>query len=503
MTGKLVIPFASQAQANAWLANLAGAKFVEDPVVPAPAPVPIRYGQGSLLGAQQGDFMEMAYEPAGMPNEMKQIDYNRAVAGGIRHFRYPACFSAKADIDGNINAAYADRYFAQVEMGNKALRDAGFPEVGVYDPNHHNYPRKGNSAYFENWPAGILKLTQEQHAARDTRILLQFADRIKNAGLGMSLDVFNEPGGAVTIDGLNAWHADLIPKLRATGGNNAMRQIWLEPVEDYWKQLTIPEGGNVGISPHNYWHHPYTHENAAFSPMALTAFEAKMVMMQAHAKKLGVELYVGEAGVVNWKDSRPTYIAAVCEILKRLGIMTSLWDWSGNFGLCESGGDRPWRPGMLDALAGRLPIPAYGKPTMIDTTKGILIDDSGKTDGKFVDGVLSFGAWDAPWTRPAHVLFPQAPVKSWALFYSENLTCMEFQVRAHVADPKERSGYRLARRLSDGQPIADGYRTQSGVPLETPAMEPGAFLSVTLRQGLGGKGQNVKAVSDRIYGISG
>jgi len=443
-----------------------------------------RYTDGIDIGIQAGDYLEHPYPPAGIPNRMFQADFDRCVAAGITFFRIPANLSTAASLDGVVPLTRIEQILDQGRMAAKALTDAGKPIRVIYDPNHHNIPRKGDFKYIVNWPKGVQDLTQAQHGQRDTAFMTQFAKAIKDHDLGFSIDLFNEPGGAITLEILNAWHADVVSAIRSTGGNNASRMLWLETLGDNYRGLIIPPGGNVGVSPHNYWPFAYTHNGAVLSDAGLAAYQAQVRLFKLWAEAQGVDYFIGEAGVKGTAAERPEYIAHICNVARRERVATCLWDYATAFGLADQK-TREWKPGMLDALAGTFKVRAYPEPRIVDTTQGILMPNAyGAT---FKDGTLTVPAFPTAekkeW-RFFTVLFPKAPFSRAGRITPEVQTPLLIQVMGYK--PGAKAGeYEKALQKADGKPIASGYRAPSGVPIETPGMEAGAFIAAYIEQPMG------------------
>lgn len=440
-----------------------------------------------MLGTQAGDALETAYLPAGLKNLLTAEDCDRAVAAGLRFFRTPANCSSKASPEGVVPESYLERMKQQVDVQQAALRKAGLPPLVWLDFNHHNNPRKHVAGYQTNWPAEVWKFTEAQHAVRDTAIAVQVARYFEGYDEHLSFDIFNEPAG-ITPDELNAWHHVVVPAIRALGGYNAKRKIWLEPIGNTCYALTVPPGGNIGFSPHIYTPFAFTHGNGALTPAGLAAYLAEVRLAKAHAKRMGVDLAIGEAGVKLGKTGRDVFIQHLRNVARDEGVSTCLWDYATNFALYDRTA-KNWMPGIEEALTGNVTVPAFPQPAEIDTTQGVM--DANNYGGTYKDGVVTLPALAAGQAaRYLVVVFPKARLTCAGRVFPEVPGQAIMQIMPYKSDGK--GGNLPALQKGNKQRIHLGYRSADGATSELPEMEEGTYVAAVIEQLPGTPVQTIK-----------
>jgi len=391
------------------------------------------YVAAMKLGTQAEDFMEMPYEAAGYVNAITAADMDQMKAAGLDHLRIPANCAYRADVNGVIPEAFLLKLDAQIHL---AL--TRFDRV-IVDPLHHYWQWKGANSYaqYATDSAAVGKLTADQHAVRATAMWKQLATRYKDYSLRLSFDLFNEPNApspalsgipaGLTAEQMNAWYASVIPVIRATGGNNALRMILLEPYGFTGMVLEMPkDAGNVGASAHCYAPLNYTHGVDPLTPATLSAFKASMVFYQKWAKANNVPMWIGEAGasanvsastasnaVARPVAERAEFYAHIRNVALSLGIPVCYWGHNAAFPMIDAK-TRQWLPGMLEAIKGTLPVRAY--PEFIQLTGGRLKQEyfiNGVSKGFTYDpatGTLSAPANITTTDQLVTVVFPDIPV---------------------------------------------------------------------------------------------
>lgn len=450
---------------------------------------PKAYSADMGMGFQAGDYLEMANLDWGKGNAMTADDFARCVAAGARHFRIPANCSVHADEKGVVQEAYMKLMQAQVDMAHAALTDAGFFGYVVLDYNHHNLVRKGDYSLESLWPAAVRTLNETQHAARDTTSALQVAERFKDYGRWLSFDPFNEPGQAnqrpatpgLTAAELNTWHADLVPKIRAISPD---RMIWLEPWAGKLASLTIPPGGNIGVSPHAYVPFGYTHGTDALTDFSLTQYVAYIRFAKDWAAEKGVDLWVGEAGVKASKSNRNEWLSHMRRTHDAEGVPYCVWDYASLFGSYDRGA-KAWRAGALDALAGKTPVRDFLQPKVVGPATGRVLNRAGAPSYVTMQGdVLTVAANTGKTSRTFSVLFPDVPAATWATVEPEVVTPIKFGTFAFAkgVTPDQDAPVKIK---ANGAYLSSGGKGEGGVPFIFPALQDGAVVGFQAEQPAG------------------
>ncbi|WPB56372.1 glycoside hydrolase family 5 protein [Xylophilus sp. GOD-11R] len=322
------------------------------------------------LGSQAGDYLEMPYLPAGLPNAVGAADFLRMrQEAGLDHVRIPANCAARADVDGVISESFLKLLDTQI-----LLALAQFPRV-VLDALHHYLQWKGDHTYDASFDdhERVAPLTAAQHAVRATAIWRQLALRYQAYTTRLSFDLFNEPSqtqqGAfppgLSAAQLDEWHAGVVGVIRATGGVNAQRMIWFEPWGNRLELLTLPaDSGPHGVSPHYYTPSGFTMGSVPLTAAGLADYVADVRYAQAWAASRQVALWIGESGVSRnvpqrteprTPADRAEFIAHVRNTAYGLGVPVCVWGYNSNFALFDQA-HGTWLPSMLQATTA-LPAP--------------------------------------------------------------------------------------------------------------------------------------------------
>lgn len=447
------------------------------------------YSADMGMGFQAGDSLEMANLDWGKPNIMAAEDFARCVAAGARHFRIVANCSVHADEHGIVDEAYMALMQKQVDLAHDALVAAGLAGKVVLDYNHHNNVRKGDFTLESFWPAPVRAFAEAEHAARDLQTALQVARRFKDYGLWLSFDLFNEPGQAnqrpatpgLTAAELNAWHQIAVYWVRSSGGLNADRTIWLEPWGGKLPSLTIPPGGNIGVSPHAYVPFGYTHGTDALTAYSLTEYVAYIRFAKAWAAENGVDLWVGETGVKAAKANRNEWLSHIRHTHDAEGVAYCIWDYASLFGSYDRGA-KAWRAGALDALAGNTPVREFLYPSVVGPAAGRVLNRNGAPGYASMDGdTLTVAANPGYNSRMFTVLFPDVPAATWATVEPDVLTPLKFGTFAVAkgATPEQDAAVKIK---SNGAYLSSGGRDVGGVPFIFPVLQAGAVVGVQVEQ---------------------
>ncbi|WPB56373.1 glycoside hydrolase family 5 protein [Xylophilus sp. GOD-11R] len=328
------------------------------------------------LGMQASDYLEMAYQPAARRNAVGAADFDvMRREGGIDHVRIPANCAARADAEGVISEAFLRTLDEQIDLVLERF------ERVVVDPLHHYLQWFGAHQYdkvYDDYQT-IGQFNTQQHAARATAMWVQLAKRYQDRSLRLSFDLLNEPGHKKPPEGyppglspqeLNDWFAVVIPAIRATGGNNANRVVWLEPFDNQLQLLAIPtNAGPLGVSPHFYTPFPFTHRDGTLTAPGMANYTQDILYAQEWSKANGVPVWIGEVGVSKNNSAtrqprpdadRAEYIAHVRNTRETTGVPMCLWAFNSTFALYDSASQR-WMPGIRQALTG-LPQPYPVRP---------------------------------------------------------------------------------------------------------------------------------------------
>lgn len=170
-------------------------------------------------------------------------------AAGFNVFRVPVSWGGHVDGDFNIDAAWLDRVQEVVDYGIEN-------DMYVILNTHH-----------EEW-----YMPDNAHAEEDTKHLeklwTQIAERFKDYGEKLLFEGVNEPrlrgtnvewtGNAESREVVNRYAETFVRAVRATGGNNADRSLFITPyaassMSVNLKALKVPENaGNIIVSVHAY-----------------------------------------------------------------------------------------------------------------------------------------------------------------------------------------------------------------------------------------------------------
>jgi len=384
------------------------------------------------LGTQAGDYLEMPYVPAGLPNETRAADFDvMRNEGRFDHVRIPAACHLNADVDGRIEEDFLRKVDAQVAMALERF------ERVVVDPLHHYAQWKGEHGInkFQRDAERVGPLTADQHAVRATAMWTQLATRYKDVSLRLSFDLFNEPGQAKKDEGppgltagqLNAWHAAVLPAIRATGGRNARRMVWLEGWNNRIDLLTIPpNAGVIGVSPHYYSPFNFTHQGGSLTAGGMASYVEDIKYAKRWGEINRVPVWIGEAGVsrrIDGKRPRPPaeraeYTAHLRNTALALDVPVCYWGYNSNFAQYDQP-TRQWLPGMRQAVSGLpTPLPVRAVPSFIQLKGGRiarLVDPNAWWSGFSYDpqtGILNAQANTTGSDRSLVLVFPEVPVQS-------------------------------------------------------------------------------------------
>ncbi|QHI99547.1 cellulase family glycosylhydrolase [Xylophilus rhododendri] len=410
----------------------AAAPEVPDPVFAEPASL-AQYLAGMGLGTQPSDYLENLSEAGGAPYAVALQDFDTMrYEGNFGHVRIPANCAARADVNGLIAESFLQKLDAEITAALRRL------DRVVLDPLHGYLQWKGdhsNDIYFDDYQ-NVATLTTDQLTARATAIWLQLATRYRDVSPRLSFDLVNEPAQTtqtgyapgLSSDQLNAWYAAVIPAIRATGGNNASRVMWLQPWNNELARLAIPgDAGPLGVSPHYYTPYNFTHGADALNAAGLANFSEDIRWARQWAADQSVPLWIGEAGVsVNiargsvprTPQDRAEYNAHLRAVALAADLPLCYWGYNSNFALYDQAA-RSWLPLMQQAVTGLpTPYPVRDLPAFIRLTGGRIalprVVGSNWSGFSYdpVTGILSAAANPGTTDRYLVLVFPEIAVAS-------------------------------------------------------------------------------------------
>ena len=363
---------------------------------------PADYVAGMGMGFNAGNYLDSGFigGPGGFINAA-----GLAVArkeGLFSHFRLPVNFAAHADAAGVIEEAFLATYVDPLVTESLKL----FPRVVL---DLHHYYQITNTHIYGEWPQATANFTAAQHTVRLVAMWNQIATRYKSRSNRLSFDLLNEPYAmdvstgnqnistppGITSPQWNTALAQVISTIRATGGANATRLLWVEPYEQaslaQLNKLTIPADANVGVSVHIYDPFSYTHGSgdSPLTPTGLRHLKWSFELAKAWANTNNRVMWVGETGANTSQTaaSRLTYYQAAREYGVAVGLPVAFWDWNTDFGIYKKD-QSGWIDGMLAAVSGApapaaLPVlPADSTPTtgvLVDAPDGLTWDAANRT----------------------------------------------------------------------------------------------------------------------------
>lgn len=371
------------------------------------------YVKNMGIGTQAGDYLEMGYAPAGLVNKPTEADMDMMAAAGITHWRIPAGCSFRASSAGVISEAFMVLMDTQI---NQAL--LRFDRV-ILDPLHHYLNWKGEHPYNDdnnddNTDATPSKFfTSAQHAVRATAMWVQIANRYKNYTSRLSFDLINEPANIVDTSGLyptgmtladlNNWHASVIAAIRATGGGNTTRTIWMEPFGGQMQGNIVPSGvTNVGMSPHNYQPSNYAFGSTLDVATGMfTAWQAESDFYKKWAADNGnIPIWIGECGASRYQNDdssgsgvertgRAEFYAYFRKYILANNMPACIWAVANDFAMIDrSTSNHVWLGGIDGGLSGTL-VPRDNAPPI--SLKGI-----GRRQKQYWTTPTNTLAYDAP-----------------------------------------------------------------------------------------------------------
>lgn len=297
--------------------------------------------------------------------ETTQAMVQAVQAAGFKTMRIPVTWTGHfgAAPTYTIDAAWLDK----VEQVVKWTLSAGMYAI----VNTHHDADEQWVLLTDQGSSTLSAATQATVTAEVTAIWTQIATRFKSYNDYLIFETFNEPHGSVNqYNGgnaeeqaaLNTYVAAAFKAIRGTGGNNAVRQIMIQPhgaspVQAGVKAMTIPDDPNIIISLHTYYPVGFSMNT---TPNTWGSTAADYTAMSASLDEIagwlpGRAIVIGEWGSVNPDvlSSRVVHAKAYAQDVTKRGMCPIWWDNGGSdFGLLNRGATPPsWTyPTIVAAL---------------------------------------------------------------------------------------------------------------------------------------------------------
>lgn len=265
---------------------------------------------------------------------------NSVKAQGFNAIRIPVTYAQHIDANGNIDEEWLDRVQEVVDY---------CMEAGLYCIiNVHHDTGAGDYAWIEA-NTSVYSSTVTKYKNLWTQIATRFQDydeKLLFEGYNEMLDssdTWNNPLSSSGYTAVNSYAQAFVDAVRATGGNNATRNLVVNTYAAANNQaalnnLTIPTDtveNHIIMEVHVYDPWGFTSPNATWTTMSDTwdsTFEAEvdaiMARLAAAASAKGVPVIIGEFGAEN-KDNdeeRGKYAAYFVSAAQQYNITCFWWD---------------------------------------------------------------------------------------------------------------------------------------------------------------------------------
>ena len=314
----------------------------------------VGWNLGNTLDATGGEGLGTETSWGNPVTTKEMID--EVKAAGFNVLRVPVTWEKHLDDDFNIDTEWLDRV---EEVVNYGIDNDMFV---ILNTHHEEWymPRKSNL---------------DKDLQHIEKLWTQIAERFKNYGEKLLFEGVNEPrlrGTSVEWNGssesreiVNRYAETFVKAVRATGGNNADRSLFITPyaassMSSNLKALKIPENaGNIIVSVHAYL--PY---DFALNTKGTAVYEndGSVKKMMDDIKTIfldnGIPVVITEFGAVN-KDNTEDRLQCVEDYLtaaKAIGVPCVWWDnnaksGSGEkFGLLNRKGGGWYFPEVVDKI---------------------------------------------------------------------------------------------------------------------------------------------------------
>ena len=314
----------------------------------------VGWNLGNTLDATGGKGLKTETSWGNPVTTKEMID--EVKAAGFNVLRVPVTWEKHLDEDFNIDAEWLDRVQEVVDYGI----DNGM--FVILNTHHEEWymPRKSNL---------------DEDLQHIEKLWTQIAERFKSYGEKLLFEGVNEPrlrgtsaewtGSSESREIVNRYAETFVRAVRATGGNNADRSLFITPyaassMSANLKALKIPENaGNIIVSVHAYL--PY---DFALNIQGTAVYEndGSVNRLMSDIKSVfldsGIPVVITEFGAVN-KDNAEDRLQCVEDYLtaaKEIGVPCIWWDNNAktgdgeNFGLLDRRGGGWYFPEVVDKI---------------------------------------------------------------------------------------------------------------------------------------------------------
>lgn len=445
--------------------------------------------------------------------------------GKLTNARIPANVDSRTDANGKTDEAF-------MKLLDKVIADsvaAGFyTSVG---PWHHCGSMYGTWGYEKDWmfKDAVKALDKAGLRRRFVQNWANTATRYKDLPYSVSFSLWNEPAGlgdknagnnnldvkfeGFTMDEYHDMALEAIAAIRATGGRNAKRVIWIETwgPKGYVGGLDFikfPENDPyVGVQPHIYSPNGYTHNGGKLTGAGLADLREDFLTCVAYRDKNKRGVLVGEFGARETVEDRPEYYSYGAQLVKELGIPISYWNLNSDFTVIRDihtpkQGPLGWLPNMAAAVRGEIPVRKLPKVFVAKVMTGgrralSYWPDNWPIQYDPLTGIITTPALTAKQGGMFTMVYPDVPVKSGGI-----ITAKFVDADTNGAQVGPCAVFRnTARKNSKGTsdwvddrakvtPTDNGWygygRSKNGYTAEVPAfITPDNYLSVDIEMPVG------------------
>jgi len=230
------------------------------------------------------------------------------------------------------------------------------------------------NSHHDDWIGSAEDAAFAAALPRFVAIWTQVAAAFAAAPPALVFEVINEPVAPLTLASLNALYAAAVPAMRAGGGGNAARTIylgglsWMSPAwiaanPDAVAFPPLPGGGadpNLALEVHSYDPYHFCLQDppsqAALTPADVAGVNAMFAGAAAWGRAHARRVYVGESGCqvkAPSREGRLAWYRATGAAARASGVEgITLWDDDGDYKLIDREA-LTWDTGVLDAFFGR------------------------------------------------------------------------------------------------------------------------------------------------------
>lgn len=295
-------------------------------------------------------------------------------ARGFNTIRIPVTWAQFTDADGNVDPAWMARVHEVVDW---ALDEGLYVILNV----HHDTGEHGSDKVC--WiiaDMGTFESVQQRFANLWTNIANEFKDydnRLMFEGYNEMLDMnntWNAPStGNGAYDAVNSFAQVFVDTVRATGGNNATRNLIVNTYvasadQNVLNNFVLPQDTVAdhlicevhAYSPWDFCSHEGNASYTTFDANCRNVIDNLMSTLTSFSDRVGVPVIIGEFGVDNQNNDsdRAAYTAYYVQSAAAAGIRCIWWDNGlfdyGEFGIFDRN-SLTWNDGITSALIDNAP----------------------------------------------------------------------------------------------------------------------------------------------------